>query len=296
MFVRNLSKINRVNIKNLNNFQKNFFLLKNRSFTTTNNNNNELIGVVKQDSYAIVSLQRAPANALNLELLRSIATTIDNLEKDESCRGLILTSNVPRIFSAGLDITEFCTNDKTRLADFWRNLQEAYLRLYGSRLVTIAAINGAAPAGGCLLSLSCDYRIMSNGFKIGLNETQLGIVAPFWFMETMLSVLGRRSLVERLLQLGEMLPANDAHSIGMVDVVTETPDLVLPRAQEEMKKWLQINDYARYQTKLLMRKNLIEKLKNNRENDIQQFCDLITQPPVQKVIKAYLANLAKPKK
>jgi enoyl-CoA hydratase/carnithine racemase len=52
---------------------------------------------------------------------------------------------------------------------------------YGSPLATVAAIDGHAPAGGCLLSASCDERVMASGnFGIGLNETQLGIVAPFW--------------------------------------------------------------------------------------------------------------------
>ncbi|XP_056275714.1 enoyl-CoA delta isomerase 1, mitochondrial-like [Pseudoliparis swirei] len=57
-----------------------------------------------------------------------------------------------------------------------------WLKLYGSSMVTIAAINGSSPAGGCLMSMTCDYRIMADNprHSVGLNETQLGIVAPFW--------------------------------------------------------------------------------------------------------------------
>ena len=62
-----------------------------------------------------------------------------------------------------------------------------WLSLYMAPLPVIAAINDAAPAGGCLMAMSCDYRIMAQHpkFNIGLNETLLGIVAPTWFMDTM---------------------------------------------------------------------------------------------------------------
>ena len=70
-----------------------------------------------------------------------------------------------------------------RARQFWRTLQDVWLKLYGSNKIYIAAISGHSPAGGCLLAMSCDYRIMSKGpYKIGLNETLLGITAPFWFV------------------------------------------------------------------------------------------------------------------
>jgi 3,2-trans-enoyl-CoA isomerase len=69
-----------------------------------------------------------------------------------------------------------------RLRQFWTALQDVWLKLYGSSFPTAAAITGHSPAGGCLLALSCEYRVMLPNFTIGLNETKLGIVAPSWFM------------------------------------------------------------------------------------------------------------------
>ena len=71
-----------------------------------------------------------------------------------------------------------------------------WLSLYTAPLPVIAAINGAAPAGGCLMAMSCDYRIMAQHpkFNIGLNETLLGIVAPTWFMDTMIRYLLKCSI------------------------------------------------------------------------------------------------------
>lgn len=56
------------------------------------------------------------------------------------CRGMILSSSNPKIFSAGLDFTEMYQPDESRLREFWRMLQEVYLKLYGSQMITIAAI------------------------------------------------------------------------------------------------------------------------------------------------------------
>ena len=92
---------------------------------------------------------------------------------------LVLTSNVPRIFSGGIDISELYEPKKERLELFWRSLQDLWLKFYGLRLPTVAAINGAAPAGGCMLSICCDERIMlASAGIIGLNVKIHKATAP----------------------------------------------------------------------------------------------------------------------
>jgi Delta3-Delta2-enoyl-CoA isomerase len=82
--------------------------------------------------------------------------------------------------------------DPIRMREFWKSLQDVWIKLYGSPFATAAAINGHAPAGGCFLAISCEYRVMLPKYTIGLNETQLGIVAPSWFMDTMRNVIKPR--------------------------------------------------------------------------------------------------------
>ena len=98
--------------------------------------------------------------------------------------------------------------DSARLAAFWFAFQQVYLDLYGSRLACIAAVEGHAPAAGCMLSLACDYRIMSatdgkHRPTTGLNESQFGIVAPPWLAEMMASTIGQRD-AEKALALGTL--------------------------------------------------------------------------------------------
>ena len=165
----------------------------------------------------VLRLQRPPVNSLNLELLASFADSLAEAEGDKACRAVVLASSSPKVFSAGLDITEMHDPDPERLRSFWRTLQGVWLKLSTSRVATVAAIEGHSPAGGCMLAMSCDWRVMSltdggadgRPLTIGLNETKLGIVAPFWFADTMAYVVGSRQ-TDLLLQTGALLTTEQA--------------------------------------------------------------------------------------
>lgn len=119
----------------------------------------------------------------------ALCTSIKTMESNPKIQSVILSSSNSKIFSAGLDISELISPNPDRLPKFWNSLQQLYLDLYGSRMATVAAIQGHAPAAGCFLAMACDFRIMSAGDSgdgggdtkkkfvptIGLNETQLGI-------------------------------------------------------------------------------------------------------------------------
>ncbi|XP_074552456.1 enoyl-CoA delta isomerase 1, mitochondrial [Halichoeres trimaculatus] len=244
---------------------------------------------------AVMHLQNPPVNSLSLDFLTEICINVEKLEMDKSCRGLILTSSQPKVFSAGLDIMEMYGKSPERCGEFWRAVQEMWLKLYSSNMVVIAAINGSSPAGGCLMSLTCDYRIMADNprYTIGLNETQLGIVAPFWFKDTLTNTVGHRTS-EISLELGLLYNPQDALKIGMVDLLVPE-DQVLTTAAQTMKKWLTIPDHARQITKSMMRKPTIEKLVSKREADIQNFVGFITKDSIQKSLRMYIEMLKKRK-
>ena len=171
---------------------------------------------------------RPAVNSLNRELMSDLTKSLIAAAEDKSAKAVVLTSSKFGIFSAGLDINEMIITgqrdsaSEDRLFTFWTTLQDLWLQLYALHALrayvlcnnltryahpqpVVAAINGHAPAGGCLLSMSCDWRIMSSGpFKIGLNETQLGIAAPLWFGETLTAIVGQRQ-TEKLLQVRRSL-------------------------------------------------------------------------------------------
>lgn len=243
-----------------------------------------------------MTMNRPPANTLNLEFLQDIAIELEKLEHDPSCRALILASDNPKIFSAGLEITEMYNPNVERLREFWRSLQEVWLKLYCHKAATFAAIEGHAPAGGCLLALCTDYRVMAEGFTIGLNETQLGIVAPFWFKDTMKNTVGQRE-TEYALQLGKLYSSQEALEKRLVDKVVPQSE-VMDAVNTELKMWLRIPDVARQISKHRIRRKTLERLQGEgkREEDINNFVNFITHEAVQKSLGMYLENLKNKKK
>ncbi|XP_053749772.1 enoyl-CoA delta isomerase 1, mitochondrial [Panthera pardus] len=244
---------------------------------------------------AVIKLKNPPVNSLSLEVLTEFVISLEKLENDKTFRGVILTSDCPGIFSAGLDLTEMCGKSQAHYAEYWRAVQELWLRLYLSNLVLIAAINGVSPAGGCLISLTCDYRVLADNpkYTMGLNETLLGIVAPSWFKDTLVNTVGHR-VAERALQLGLLFAPAEALRVGMVDQVVPE-DQVHSAALSAMAQWLAVPDHARQLTKNLMRKATADRLVKQRDADVQYFLQFISRDSIQKSLRVYLDKLRQKK-
>ena len=160
----------------------------------------------QNDKIALVKMSSPPVNSMSKQFCEDLISCIDTLENDDSVRTMVLTSSKPGIFSAGLDITEFYQRDEAHVRDFWATVLEMHYRLYSAGLVTIAAMNGTSPAGGVVLALSCDYRVMVDNpkFRMGLNETQLGLCPPEWLSRLQIDAMGQVA-GERSIFLGRML-------------------------------------------------------------------------------------------
>lgn len=239
--------------------------------------------------YATVTLNRPPVNSLNLELLTALSNTLDDLLNNKS-RGMILTSSSKTVFSAGLDIMEMYKPKQERMKQFWTTLQDVWFKLYGSPFPTVAVINGHSPAGGCLLAMCCEYRVMLPNFSIGLNETQLGIVAPTWFQATMRNTLSRRD-AELALTLGTLFNTEEALKVGLIDEIAASKEEGTAKATSFLDRFKKISPQARSMTKQALRSKDIMELEDNRSQDVDLFVYAVTQPKVQKGLEMYLEAL-----
>ncbi|GFV92854.1 enoyl-CoA delta isomerase 1, mitochondrial [Trichonephila clavipes] len=263
----------------------------------SNDSTRVLVNVIEDEKTrtANVVMQRPPVNSLNLELLEQITAAIKDLEQ-KKFRGMILSSNSPTVFSAGLDITEMYNPKEERLRAFWKTLQQMWKTLYLTPLVTIAAINGHAPAGGCLMSLSCDHNIMvKSRASIGLNETMLGIVAPKWFRAVYINSLGFRK-AEHALKIGKLFSPEEALKLDLVKELVDSPSDVVPKAQEELDKWMKIPGAALQMTKLSMRKPFVDDLISYEEQEVEEIVHFVYQEQVQKTLGKYFESLKDKKK
>lgn len=184
--------------------------------------------------------------------------------------------------------------DPTRVREFWTTLQDVWLKLYGSPFATAAAINGHAPAGGCLLSMCCEYRVMLPKFTIGLNETQLGIVAPSWFMNTMKNTISLRT-AEMALTLGTLFQTEEALRIGLIDEIAVDKAEALAKSEAFLNRFKRIPPMARALTKQNFRIKAIQELEDNRSNDVDLFVATVSNPKVQKSLELYIEALKQKK-
>ena len=145
-----------------------------------------------------------------------------------------------------------------RYSTFWRLQTECLSRLYRSRLLTIAAIRGSCPAGGCILALCCDYRVMTADGSIGLNEAALSIPVPDYWMQVMSRTVGWRR-TESMLQKGLLLTAKQAADCGLVDELVENGASLLAAAEKEAAQRLLIPETGRTASKRLMRDSLSQQ-------------------------------------
>ncbi|XP_032677224.1 enoyl-CoA delta isomerase 1, mitochondrial-like isoform X2 [Odontomachus brunneus] len=238
----------------------------------------------------IISMSRTPVNSLNTELLVSLRTSLLEAKNSRS-KGIILTSSLPTIFSAGVDIMELCTEDKNKLVTFWHALQSTWLTLYSLDIPTAAAINGSSPAGGCLLSMSTEYRVFVEGkHSIGLNETQLGLVAPKWFRDIYISLLGYRQAEIALLK-GLLFKPEKALEIGLVDELAKDKTDAIEKCKNYILSFENIPQLGRGLSKLELRKDLIEWFNKNKEIDTEQFVNTLQLPKIQAGLKLYIEYL-----
>ncbi|HEY1137941.1 MAG TPA: enoyl-CoA hydratase/isomerase family protein [Xanthomonadaceae bacterium] len=251
-----------------------------------------------QDVGAIrcIRMARPPVNALNPELCRALIAALETAYSD-GVLGVVLAGN-PKIFSAGLDVPYLVSlgDDRRALLEAWQAFFGVARLLAESRIPVAAAITGHSPAGGCVLALCCDYRVMARSvdpakpFAIGLNETQVGLVVPEGVQKLMRRIVGRYR-TERLLVSGEMIPAERAHDLGLVDELADG-EHVEARAIAWLQALLKLPHQPMLQTRAIAREDVVEAM-SPESIDVEAFVEGWWEPDTQAALKALVAKLGK---
>ena len=170
----------------------------------------------RQGSLAILTLSRGKANALNYALLEELYDAVAAAEADDSVRALVLASDRPRFFSSGFDIREVFAYDRDAMSAFFGRFIDLYESLYRFPKPTMAALSGHTFAGGAILAIACDFRIMADGdFGFALNEINLGLALSPTIRRMLADAVGVARAREVLL-FGEPLTPERALEIGLV--------------------------------------------------------------------------------
>jgi len=205
----------------------------------------------RNGNLSILTLSRGKANALNHALVEELCGAVAAAAADDSVRGLVLASDRPRFFSTGFDIREVFTYDRDGMAAFFGRFIDLYESLYHFPKPVVAALSGHTFAGGAILAIACDFRIMAEGdFGFALNEINLGLslsptmrrmlvkaVGPVHAREVML--FGQPLTPARALEIGlvrELAPAEQVRdrAIACAGALAAKP----PAAYREIKRSL----------------------------------------------------------
>jgi enoyl-CoA hydratase/carnithine racemase len=194
----------------------------------------KMVKIIRDGTVDVIKLDRSATNAINLDLVREIAEALQTVKSDPSARGLVLTSSNEKFFSIGFDIPQLFPLSREEFTVFYRAINRTCIDLFTLPKPTVAAIAGHAIAGGCILALCCDYRIIANGRKLmGLNEIKLGVSIPYPADCILRSMVGARRARD-IVESGEFYPPEALLRLGMVDQVLPLAE-VLPEAIEKAK-------------------------------------------------------------
>ena len=244
-----------------------------------------------ENNTLIIQLNRGKANPMNMTMVSELRETIRFAGENEAIRGVILTGK-PHFFSAGVDIIAAYELDKADIKAFWQNFSDMVFELSSFPKPMIAAITGYAPAGGCVLAICCDYRVMAEGkYSIGLNEIPVGIIVPETIFHLYSFWLGERLAYQYLLE-GKLLKSEDALAVGLVDKTVDAAE-VLEIAKKQMAKYFSFDANTWQTSKMNMRKDLLAKLDVDFEPLFAPLLEQWWRPTTRKRLEAVIASLKK---
>ncbi len=197
-------------------------------------------------------LARPPVNALHLEMLREIGARLEQAARETS---VIVFSGQPGLFSGGLDVPALLKLDREGVTAVFVELYRVQRAIAHCPVPVIFALTGHSPAGGTVLAIHGDYRVLARGdFRIGLNEVQVGLFPGDVIHGAFARLTGGHA--EQLLTRGALIDPATALRVGLVDELAE-PAEVIARALTLAREYASLPRGPMLRTRALARANLM---------------------------------------
>lgn len=226
----------------------------------------------KDEGIATVTLGRGKVNAINEYVVDEMTVCFGMLAEDHEVKAVIITG-AGKFFSFGFDIPEFLGYPKEDFVRYLTKFTDFYTSLFLYPKPVVAALNGHTIAGGCMIAISCDYRIMVSGkAKIALNEINFGSSLFAGSVEIMKLLLGQRR-AEEVAYSGAMYSAEEAYKIGLIDRIS-TEEALESEAKNVALMYTSKDSTAFTCIKNLLRKSAAEEMKKNERDSIREFVDI----------------------
>lgn len=249
------------------------------------------VRIERQGRLAVLRLDKARGNAIDDALALELLEAAGELAKDDAVEGVLLASAHPKLFCPGLDLVALVEHDRPAMERFMRTFATAVWGLFGLPKPAVAAIGGAAVAGGCILALTADHRVLKAGAPIGLNEVRVGVPLP-WSVTVLLRAtvsppaLGRIALLGSNFTDAEAVGTGLAHEVAAAEGFEET---CLARLAELAER----DARALAATKAWLRGPALTEMMAHEGERIGTFLDAWFSPGTRERIRATVAALTK---
>ena len=249
-----------------------------------------MIEVTNHGPICELRLARPPANALNPELLQRLVAEFDAAVASDA-RAIVISGR-PGMFTGGLDVPELLQLDRPQMLEAWKVFFDVQARLAASPLPVVAAITGHSPAGGAVLALYCDYRVMADGpFRIGLNEVQVGLCPGPVIYAVLRRLVGARR-ADQLVSAGALLSPAEALAVGLVDRVVPE-DQVVTAAVTWAQSLVALPPKAVAATRRFARQDLVDLVSGLGPADYQTMNGAWFSEETQRTMRALVERLKK---
>ncbi len=247
---------------------------------------------IEHDEIVEIRLSRPPVNALTPEMLRAFALQVRR-ESEGGAEALIISGR-PGMFSAGLDVGHFLTLDEAQVRAGFAALFEAMRTVARSKIPIVAAITGHSPAGGAILAVFCDYRVMADGaYRFGFNEVQVGLPVPEPVFDAVCRLIGVQAAAE-LCCTGRLVETREAEALGLVDAAVDE-QLVLGTCIKWCRRRLALPRNAFLTTRRLARRELAASFQGPGDVSEQRFSEIWFSDETQQAMRGLMAQLAQAK-
>ncbi len=242
-----------------------------------------------KDGYLRVQLDYGRANTMNMEMVQQLIDTFEAAAEDDNIPGILLTGK-PSFFSAGLNLIELYDYDKQQIMDFWMAFTKMSKTMASFPKPFVTAITGHSPAGGCVMAICSDYRVMAEGkYKIGLNEVAVAIPLPEYIFKLYSMWVGTGKAYHYLMEAKMLLP-EEALLCGLVNEVCPFTE-VEERAAKQLKKYLSFEQVGWRTSKQNLRKEILKSFDGNYEEDMDNRMKQWWQPETRAVMGGFVQML-----
>jgi enoyl-CoA hydratase len=181
-----------------------------------------MIAMERRGPVAIVRLDHGKVHALDVALLGELVDALDAVEMSDASAVVLTASG--RVFCAGVDLPQVLDGGAEYVGRLIPALAGAFTRLFSFPLPVVAAVNGAAVAGGCILACACDRRLLVEGGRIGASELLVGVAFPVSALEILRWACGDR--VEEVVLSGKLYGSDEAAAVGLADEIVGAEGLL----------------------------------------------------------------------